>query len=70
MDPEKRKKRREEHERWLRDDPLNQRLREAIVARGGVVSETDAEREELTRRLQNAIAHYSRLAEEKRRASS
>ena len=70
MDPEKRKKRREEHERWLRDDPLNRRLREAIVARGGVVSDTAAKREELTRRLEKAIAHYGRLADEKRRASS
>ena len=31
MDPEKRKRRRERHEEWLRTDPLNQRLRERIA---------------------------------------
>ena len=30
MDPEKRKRKREEHRRWLENDPLNRRLREAI----------------------------------------
>lgn len=30
MDPEKRKRRRQRHEEWLENDPLNRRLRQRI----------------------------------------